>query len=259
VCAKGLFVPGYSVHRSRPFRRKWSHGSQSTCRNHDWRHPFRPLPQPSRVDQFCFFMFSVSRTPRPNANVHSRTAPTTIAGNAPKSKSRVFRSLLWGRSRLDPTQSQQTVSRAFAVLLGIALLGSLPCILKDSSPKGFAPNNGAAGAIRVSVRKQTLTLIAPFDCLGEFWRPCGGLSTYQSVNCGLSKRHRAQPSRSTHVATSNPNPTFRKLTKSSGKYQPASRSTNPNRRTEARTRSAGCKKSSQSRPWGQDLTSACIN
>jgi hypothetical protein len=119
-------------------------------------------------------MSSVSDTPRPNATVHPRTAATTIARNATKSKSRVLRSLIWGRSWVDATQSQQSVSRAFAVLLGIALLGSLSCIPKDSSPKGFAPNNGAAGAIRVSVRKQTLTLIAPFDCLGEFWRPCFG-------------------------------------------------------------------------------------
>jgi hypothetical protein len=158
-----------------------------------------------------------------------------------KSKSRVFRSLIWGvHGSILPRTSRVCLGSSlycWAAPFSVAF----PRILEDSSPKGFAPNNGAAGAIRVSVRKQTLTLIAPFDCLGKLWRPCGRLSTCQNVNCGLSKRHRAQPSRSAHAATSISNPTFHDLTKPSGKYQPASRSTNASRRTEARRRSAGCK------------------
>jgi hypothetical protein len=77
----------------------------------------------------------------------------------------------------------------------------------------------------------------------------------ESVNCGLAKRPRAQPSRSAHGATSNSNPTWRDLTKPvSTRFQE-----HKCKPSEARARSAGCKKSSQSRPSGQDLTSACIN
>jgi len=53
-------------------------------------------------------------------------------GMRPRAKAASSGASSGGRSRLDPTQSQQRVSRAFAVLLGIALLGSLP-----PYPEGF--------------------------------------------------------------------------------------------------------------------------
>jgi hypothetical protein len=92
-----------------------------------------------------FVMSSVSDTPRPNATVHPRAAPTTIARNATRSKSRVFRTSSGGvHGSMLPRASKVCLGPSLYCLAS-PLSVAFPRIPKDSSPKGSLRTTGPLG------------------------------------------------------------------------------------------------------------------